>query len=1107
MGDIGGKTPANTYKSLVRLDGADDEEFHASSTVKRLTSGGGETGSSLFVSGEHLIVSRQDVTSLTGVATPSTGTFDTHFQNSNELTVRANTGVAILAIEAGSDDYTSGAGTGNLGARIRLISRAYQSGEANNDNRAFGQQMWEIENHGDDWSTDSTDKAARFVIKDSTQGDERFTIKAALGNDGYRTKTGYNISETGMHSVGDSQNEYQFRVRGQGDAKIDKVLEIPEITYYVAADDYDYSDTTGTRSDENDGYDYKKPLKSVDEALRRIEASKGGGSQRFYINIVQKTIDSDGSLATREKQGNWNTIGGLTGDNYTRWPEGDGVNGDGYVCGTGNTHKVYFFLWNKWVRFRGYMYNAQTKTISASLAHKDETSAGNTGKSIASAVNLHWAIWQQTNAMWTPFYLSLYQSKIEFMRINVITPDPTDATLTDSGSATADKSVVRYGYGYQHKGDLKFDGTTQGSGTVVVPTTTTRQNWVRIGTLKEAINDSDTTIKVKRLTGEGNYATKLPIGTGNPWLMIKKSDGTCEYTTKGTLGAADVSDGPSGRFYPFTGVTRGYKQHSSHKVAHDVGEEVYIPGYWHSCGGCIRVTGGYGNGSGVFFQYAPLTLNDFPFFYVGNNSPGAEINHYRSPINLSDRAKEYVKGNLYHNPPSGDTWNTGDSSTCFKVDGAIDNARTTTLVKATNSTHSLRAGYFMMHLPFTTNPFFTDSSCDTTSGAATISHTANSKIVVGLQVRGPGIPYDAYVKSVDTSTQFTIGKLSTVTGENFAGGTSANCTADGTDKTLHFMPSRLHTDGTVTNSGEIVVVVDRVGSTRGHVARGIFGTATDTIADDTYFVRLMPNWHQWGSYITAQGAKHWSNRAWDPLNTMTNCWQGQTSYTGIYSRLYSDININFSDWGPHVSGDGGLRTNTFANETGILENLTNDYLKQDSWHQTGVTPLFADVANGWEYGSNGGPTTTRLNLCQDMKHPATMGDGWIYKGWNVTKENTSFNRDTNGRGIFPYLHTQLMGHQHGTLPYGMQFNQRVSISGIDPDGYNPAAGNQGDGSTRSYGANHSSLLDIQGLGALRVPLLTTAQRDLLDASDGMILYNTSTNKLQVAVDSTWTDLH
>ena len=40
-----------------------------------------------------------------------------------------------------------------------------------------------------------------------------------------------------------------------------------------------------------------------------------------------------------------------------------------------------------------------------------------------------------------------------------------------------------------------------------------------------------------------------------------------------------------------------------------------------------------------------------------------------------------------------------------------------------------------------------------------------------------------------------------------------------------------------------------------------------------------------------------------------------------------------------------------------------------------------------------------------------------------------------------------------------------------------------------------------------VPNLTTAKRDLLDVSDGMIILNITTNKIQARVNGSWVDLH
>jgi hypothetical protein len=54
----------------------------------------------------------------------------------------------------------------------------------------------------------------------------------------------------------------------------------------------------------------------------------------------------------------------------------------------------------------------------------------------------------------------------------------------------------------------------------------------------------------------------------------------------------------------------------------------------------------------------------------------------------------------------------------------------------------------------------------------------------------------------------------------------------------------------------------------------------------------------------------------------------------------------------------------------------------------------------------------------------------------------------------------------------------------------------------------SAALEINGTaGAVLFPRLTTTQRDALTATDGMVIYNTSTSKLQVRAGGAWVDLH
>jgi hypothetical protein len=54
----------------------------------------------------------------------------------------------------------------------------------------------------------------------------------------------------------------------------------------------------------------------------------------------------------------------------------------------------------------------------------------------------------------------------------------------------------------------------------------------------------------------------------------------------------------------------------------------------------------------------------------------------------------------------------------------------------------------------------------------------------------------------------------------------------------------------------------------------------------------------------------------------------------------------------------------------------------------------------------------------------------------------------------------------------------------------------------------STALEINGTnGAVLLPRLTTAQRDALTPTNGMILYNTTTSKLQAYAGGAWVDLH
>ena len=87
---------------------------------------------------------------------------------------------------------------------------------------------------------------------------------------------------------------------------------------------------------------------------------------------------------------------------------------------------------------------------------------------------------------------------------------------------------------------------------------------------------------------------------------------------------------------------------------------------------------------------------------------------------------------------------------------------------------------------------FTDATCDTTSGDATVTHDANARIYPGLPVSGTGIPAGAYVSSLNSSTSFELSAAATATNTN------TTLTFDGTKV---FKVTTANADATTNNGG------------------------------------------------------------------------------------------------------------------------------------------------------------------------------------------------------------------------------------------------------------------------------------------------------------------
>lgn len=115
------------------------------------------------------------------------------------------------------------------------------------------------------------------------------------------------------------------------------------------------------------------------------------------------------------------------------------------------------------------------------------------------------------------------------------------------------------------------------------------------------------------------------------------------------------------------------------------------------------------------------------------------------------------------------------------------------------------------------------------------------------------------------------------------------------------------------------------------------------------------------------------------------------------------------------------------------------------------------------------------------------------------------NSNTNGGGVANF-DINVHGPAHATRP-----NQQVMYLTWQDGGGTPAlTGGVIVGPNLGFttGLTASAALEVRStLGAFLLPRMTTTQRDALTATDGMMVYNTSTNKVQARAAGAWVDLH
>ena len=227
------------------------------------------------------------------------------------------------------------------------------------------------------------------------------------------------------------------------------------------------------------------------------------------------------------------------------------------------------------------------------------------------------------------------------------------------------------------------------------------------------------------------------------------------------------------------------------------------------------------------------------------------------------------------------------------------------------------------------------------------------------------------------------------------------------------------------------------------------------------------------------------------------------TFTGSYQGLGAHEDLTPDQWGwigfQYMDGGSAFTDTIFKVETKEDGGLMNSYaLILDKYGnlQLGSTASADPFINGVNNDISPRLEIIRTESTGSGAHGSPMiycgetttDDPYISLGYSTTR-HWNFGIDRTDGTKFKF--------GHSTTTYdGVETNTVMTLD--------PANNNVGIGTASP---NASSALEVAGTKALLLPRLTTTERNALTATDGMIIYNTTTSKFQGRAGGAWVDLH